>query len=242
MLNPKNYLPDLKSDYRSNELIDIVSIYRDEWGIPHIEAKNQNDLFFAQGFVTAQDRLFQMDLDRLRCLGRSSEYLGENALANDELNLKRDIISVAKGDLEKASTDSKNMLKNFTKGINYYISNLDTLPIEYHLLKKEPEKWNDLHSILVYKIRNAAEGTFNTKLFYSKLAKSIGGIKAAKLTTGYLPGALLTIPPGKTYSGLIENAIDELTEAAKNYSTIGDIDGESNGWAISGEKTYSSFP
>ena len=66
MLNPKKYLPDLESDYRSNELIDIVSIYRDEWGIPHIEAKNQNDLFFAQGFVTAQDRLFQMDLDRLR--------------------------------------------------------------------------------------------------------------------------------------------------------------------------------
>ncbi len=242
MLNPKNYLPNLELDYRTNELIDTVSIYRDEWGIPHIDAKNQNDLFFAQGFVTAQDRLFQMDLDRLRCLGRSSEYLGERALTNDELNLKRDFISVAKGDLEKASTDSKNMLKNFTKGINYYITNLNTLPIEYHLLKKEPEEWNDLHSILVYKIRNSAEGTFNTKLFYSKLAKSIGGIKAAKLTTGYLPGALLTIPPGKTYSGLIENAINELTEAAKNYSTIGDIDGESNGWAISGKKTYSGFP
>ena len=76
MLNPKDFLPDLNSSFESKVLDSDVEIYRDKWGIPHISAKNEKDLFFAQGFSTAQDRLFQMDLDRLRCLGRSSEYLG----------------------------------------------------------------------------------------------------------------------------------------------------------------------
>ena len=62
MLDPKNFLPDLNSDYKSNDLNENVEIYRDNWGIPHISAKNESDLFFAQGFTIAQDRLFQMDL------------------------------------------------------------------------------------------------------------------------------------------------------------------------------------
>ena len=192
MLNPKNYLPDLESDYRSNELIDIVSIYRDEWGIPHIEAKNQNDLFFAQGFVTAQDRLFQMDLDRLRSLGRSSEYLGPKAISSDKINIKRNFEAVSKSDLLNSSNKSKKMIKSFSKGVNFYLSKTKSLPFEYQLLKKRPDIWEDWHSVLVYKIRNAAEGSFSSKLFYSKLSSSIGSEKAAKLTPGYLPNSLLT--------------------------------------------------
>ena len=74
-MNLELYLPDYTKNITIDSLDDQVKIYRDNWG-PHIEASTQYDLFFAQGFATAQDRLFQMDLDRLRCLGRSSEYLG----------------------------------------------------------------------------------------------------------------------------------------------------------------------
>jgi penicillin amidase len=242
MLNPKDFLPDLESSYQSENLIENVKIYRDQWGIPHISAENENDLFFAQGFSIAQDRLFQMDLDRLRCLGRSSEYLGKKAISNDKLNIKRNFETVAKADLRNASDSAKNMIKNFTKGVNFYLSNTSVLPLEYNLLEIEPELWEDWHSILIYKIRNAAEGSFNGKLFYSQLSNEIGPEKAAKLIPGYFPGALLTLPPGTNYSGQIKNAVEELTEAAENFKAIGAIDGESNGWSISGEKSYSGFP
>ena len=241
-MNLESYLPDYTKKLTIDSLENQVKIYRDNWGIPHIEASTQYDLFFAQGFATAQDRLFQMDLDRLRCLGRSSEYLGLKGISNDKLNLKRNFELVAKADLKKASSIAKEMLQAFTMGVNFYINTLDNLPFEYHLLDTKPEPWKPWHSILVYKIRNAAEGSFNGKLFYSQLAKEIGAEKAAKLIPGYFPGALLTLPPGGKYTGEIENAIKELSEAARNFKAIGAIDGESNGWSISGNKTYSDFP
>ena len=242
MLKPASFLPNLNTDYVIKELSDDVSIFRDKWGIPHIKSNKSEELFFAQGFVTAQDRLFQMDLDRLRCLGKSSEYLGRKGVSNDKLNLKRNFENVAKADLAKASIEAKQMIQNFTRGVNFYISHLEKLPLEYQLLKKEPKKWEDWHSILVYKIRNAAEGSFGGKLFYSQLASVVGAEKAAKLIPGYFPGALLTLPPGSKFTGEIENAVKELTEAAENFESIGAIDGESNGWAISGDRTYSGTP
>lgn len=244
MLDPKDFLPNYETDLQiSSDLIENeIEIFRDKWGIPHINAKNSKDLFFAQGLTVSQDRLFQMDLDRLRCLGRSSEYLGSKAISNDKLNIKRNFELVAKSDLEKASSKAREMIQCFTKGVNFYMNSLSKLPLEYQLLNKEPEPWEDWHSILVYKIRNAAEGSFNGKLFYSQLASAIGPERAAKLIPGYLPGALLTLPPGEIYSGEIENAIKELSEAAENFQSIGAIDGESNGWAISGDKTYSKMP
>ena len=244
MLDPKDFLPNYETELQiSSDLIENeIEIFRDKWGIPHINAKNSKDLFFAQGLTVSQDRLFQMDLDRLRCLGRSSEYLGSKAISNDKLNIKRNFELVAKSDLEKASSKAREMIQCFTKGVNFYMNSLSKLPLEYQLLNKEPEPWEDWHSILVYKIRNAAEGSFNGKLFYSQLASAIGPERAAKLIPGYLPGALLTLPPGEIYSGEIENAIKELSEAAENFQSIGAIDGESNGWAISGDKTYSKMP
>ena len=242
MINPKDFLPDLKSDFSTSSISENIEIYRDNWGIPHIIATNEHDLFFAQGFTIAQDRLFQMDLDRLRCLGRSSEYLGKKAISDDKLNIKRDFEKVAKSDLNKASSSARKMISSFTKGVNFYISSTKIFPMEYKLMEKTPELWEDWHSILVYKIRNAAEGSFNGKLFYSQLASEIGPEHAAKLIPGYFPEALLTLPPGSKYSGQIKNAVEELSEAATNFKSVGALDGESNGWSISGEKTYSGYP
>ena len=66
----KAALPDLTTTMRFSGLHNPVDVYRDQWGIPHIKAENEDDLFFAQGFVTAQDRLWHMDADRHRALGK----------------------------------------------------------------------------------------------------------------------------------------------------------------------------
>ena len=78
-------LPDLESTQCCEGLEKTVTIHRDPWGIPHIQAESEADLFFAQGFVTAQDRLWHMDLDRHQALGRWSEWAGSAGLARDRL-------------------------------------------------------------------------------------------------------------------------------------------------------------
>ena len=78
-------LPDVTTTLQMSELQQPVDICRDHWGIPHIRAENDHDAFFAQGFVTAQDRLWHMDYDRQRALGRWAEWAGPAALPEDRL-------------------------------------------------------------------------------------------------------------------------------------------------------------
>ncbi|MCI0809825.1 MAG: penicillin acylase family protein, partial [Chloroflexi bacterium] len=144
-------LPDVESEQRLKGIVSGATVYRDRWGIPHITADNEPDLFFAQGFTTAQDRLFQMDYDRMRCLGRSAEYLGEPGLTQDRLMRRRALRKVSKLDLEMCSLEARTMIAAYTAGVNRFIESTESLPVEYRLLGTKPEKWEDWHCVLVYK-------------------------------------------------------------------------------------------
>jgi len=235
-------LPDVTTSMKLPGIDKPVTIYRDPWGIPHIKAENEHDLFFAQGFATAQDRLFHMDYDRLRCLGRWAEYAGPAAFAADALMRRRGLDRVSKLDYQAASPEARTMLDAYSAGVNAFIDSTKSLPVEYKLLGVRPEQWEPWHCVLAYKVRNTAEGSFANKLFLARLAAEIGPERTAKITPGYLPGQLLTLPPGAVYEGPIENAVSELAEAAKHAAYIGAPDGESNGWAVSGKKTVSGLP
>ena len=117
----KNVLPDVSSDQYFKKLNQQVEIFRDNWGIPHIKADNELDAFFAQGFVTAQDRLWHMDFDRHRALGRSSELLGEESLKEDRLIMKMGVEEASKADFQIISTQAKNMIECYTAGVNSFI-------------------------------------------------------------------------------------------------------------------------
>src|SRR5258708_11192329 len=99
-----------------------VTVFRDPWGVPHIYARNQHDLFFAQGFVAAQDRLFQMELWKRVGQGRLAEVLGPSYLARD-INAR--LLSY-RGPMEveyaSYAPDTKQILEAFTQGINAYIT------------------------------------------------------------------------------------------------------------------------
>ncbi|MCH8114703.1 MAG: penicillin acylase family protein [Chloroflexi bacterium] len=235
-------LPDVESEQRLKGIVSGATVYRDRWGIPHITADNEPDLFFAQGFTTAQDRLFQMDYDRMRCLGRSAEYLGEPGLTQDRLMRRRALRKVSKLDLEMCSLEARAMIAAYTAGVNAFIESTESLPVEYRLLGTKPEKWEDWHCVLVYKVRNTAEGSFQAKLWLAKLAAEIGPERAAAISPGSQPGALMTVPPGATYSGPALNAIEELTNVVNATASLRETDGGSNGWAVSGDRTVSGLP
>ena len=236
------HLPNLTDDVTSNKIVVGATIYRDQWSIPHIIAENAYDAFFAQGYATAQDRLWQMDFDRLRCLGRAAEYLGPSSLTEDALMRRRNFEAVSRADYALCSGDAKTALDAYTDGVNAFIESDDPLPYEYELLDATPERWEPWHCIVVYKVRNSAEGSFQSKLWRAKLAAEIGPEKVAALSPGYQQGMYLTVPPGVVYDGPAENAVEELRAAVNATAPLREIDGGSNGWAVSGDLTASGIP
>lgn len=239
----KACLPDVTSVMKLEGLGASVDVYRDEWGIPHIRAANETDVYFAQGFVTAQDRLWHMDADRFRALGRWSEFVGKRGIKQDRFLRAAGMGRTAKLDYEVCSDDAKAMLDAYAAGVNAFIDATEALPIEYTLLEKAPEPWEAWHCITVYKMRNTLLGTFEPKLLRTKLSIDPDAAKAfAEILTGYPRGHLVTVPPGAEWAGEPLDGLDELLKAAEDANWTQETDAGSNAWSISGKLTASGKP
>jgi len=122
-----------------------VEILLDHWGVPHIYAKNEADLFFAQGFNAARDRLFQIDLWRRRGLGRLAEAFGPAFVEQDRATR----LFLYRGDMNREwasySKDARQIAKSFAAGINAYLDWLDQhperIPFEFKHLNYKPARW-----------------------------------------------------------------------------------------------------
>src|SRR3981081_4071601 len=132
---------------RVQGLREPVRVLRDKWGVAHVYAHNQHDLFFAQGVVAAQDRLFQMELWKRSGQGRLSEILGPSALPRDvnarALRYRGDM----QAEYESYSPDTQAILTAFTDGINSYITSLTSpggpgFPLEFQLAGFSPDAWH----------------------------------------------------------------------------------------------------
>jgi penicillin amidase len=138
-----------------NGLKDEVTIAYDSMMIPHIYAKNNEDLYFAQGYVTAKHRLWQMEFQTHAAAGRLSEIVGEAALDFDRRQRRLGMIYAAENALKSAieNPEALVMIESYTRGINQYIQSLkyEDLPLEYKLLNYEPEPWTNLKFGLLLK-------------------------------------------------------------------------------------------
>jgi penicillin G amidase len=125
-----------------------VEINRDQYGVPNIYSQNEHDLFFAQGYVHAQDRLWQMDLQRRAGLGRLSELLGTATLETDRLLRTIGTNRSAQQDLNGLKPETRSILQAYADGVNAYItSHRSRLPLEYRILRVEAELWEPLHTV-----------------------------------------------------------------------------------------------
>jgi penicillin G amidase len=147
-------------------LHDRVTVRRDERGIPYIEAKNEEDLYFAQGYVTASDRLWQMDLLRRTERGELAEVLGAGpnnaALEQDKQHRTLGFAQVVNTEIAQASARSRTLLEAYASGVNAFIASLDarTLPPEFQILQYKPKPWTPADSLLITKV--FAEGLSST--------------------------------------------------------------------------------
>jgi penicillin amidase len=127
-----------------------VSVVRDARGVPHIRAVTIEDLIFAQGYVTAQDRLWQMDLSRRLAGGELSEIFGERTLELDIENRTLGLHRVAERTLAEMDDETRRLFAAYARGVNAFIdSHAERLPIEFVILRYRPRTWSETDSIRV---------------------------------------------------------------------------------------------
>jgi penicillin G amidase len=226
-------------------LKEPVRVLRDRWGVAHIYARNPHDLFFAQGVVAAQDRLFQMELWKRAGQGRLSEILGPSALP-------RDIDARAlqyRGDLQKEyssySPDTLAILTAFTDGINAYIATLEApggsgMPTEFILAGFRPDSWRPqdcLNRLAAYSMT----GNAASELKSARALTDLGPDKAQKLFD-FDPEVRLDPAPGVDLAGLSPELLRNLVGSDRRIEIPARVREGSNNWTISGTLTASGKP
>ncbi|MGZ8847638.1 MAG: penicillin acylase family protein [Pyrinomonadaceae bacterium] len=135
-------------------LHDRVTVRRDERGIPYVEAGNDEDLYFGQGYATASDRLWQMDLQRRAARGELSEIFGQLALGEDKRHRTLDFARILEDTATHLPANLKVALDAYAKGVNAYIQSRtdQTLPPEFLILQYQPRPWTPADSLAVGKL------------------------------------------------------------------------------------------
>ncbi len=243
------YLQTTKPDY-SGELTltglkESVEVSYDDYGVPHIYAKNDEDAYYALGYVHAQDRLFQMEMIRRAAGGRLAEILGPDLLKTDKLFRTLGINKFAQEHAEKyLSADTAEFQKAalaYQKGINQFIKTGNT-PLEFSIIgiPKEEFKPEDIYLAVGFMSFGFAEG-LRVDPVLEKIRNELGDAYLKDLAV-QTPTNAVTI---KNFSGPVKNKstdslISYLSDALEKIPVplwVG-----SNGWAIAGERTASGFP
>jgi penicillin amidase len=197
-------LPQLEGAIQVAGLSAPVEVLRDARGVPHLRASSLQDLFFAQGYVTAQDRLWQMDLSRRLTEGELSEVFGERTLRLDLDNRTLGFRQVSQRALEELSPEARAPLTAYANGVNAFIaSHRDRLPLEFHLLNYQPRPWGEIDSLgVALNMVKTLNTTWRTDLMCERIRAKLGSELSADLFPDHSPldEPVAEVPPGSKVS------------------------------------------
>ena len=221
-----------------------VEIYRDEYGIPHIIGQSMEDIAYAQGYVQAQDRLWQMDMSRRGVGGKLSEILGEEFIDTDRFTLTIGFYRAAHLTYEHLGEAAKSAMEAYARGVNAYLDdNRGKLSPEFMLIGYEPEPWDPVDSIAISKYMAwYLGGNMNTEIFLSAALETLGEELAKELFPTYPEGAPVIVPsPEETaFTRDNVNSLVKLSRLADLNNANTFVPGlGSNNWVVSGDKTAS---
>jgi penicillin amidase len=232
-------LPQTQGRIKVEGIIRPVEIMRDSWGIPHIYAENTQDLFFAQGYVHAQDRLWQMELNRRTAKGCLSEIFGAIALDTDRAVRTFGFHRLAKGDWDLFDDFTQDTIRSYTAGVNSFIArNQSKLPVEFTLIRHKPEPWDPIDSlsfmrIMMWQLSHA----WYSEIVRSQIIKATGPELAAELEINYPSSNPSSLPEGIEFN--LMDAEGQLSKADGPFINRGI---GSNAWVVSGEKSTTGKP
>ncbi len=237
-------LPQTDGEISMTMLSRPVHVFRDGYGVPHIFAENERDLFAAAGYIAAQDRLWQMDLTRRAVHGSLSEIFGEATLPSDRFLRTWGFRRIAEKIVPQLSEESKSVLEAYAAGINEFIrTHENELPIEFSLLRYKPAPWRIEDSIGYIRL-------MGFKLCFSwyfeaalgRAGEELGMTAALELFPAVLENTPVIVnesPPvlGARLDGFITNGM-----AAREFLGLGGAIPGSNSWAVSGHRSKSGKP
>lgn len=235
-------VPDLISELRLPGLEGRVEVWRDPEGIPHVRAGSVRDAFLGQGFVHAQDRLFQMEYDRRRAYGRWAEVAGPAALAQDVQMRRFGLERSARRDYEAATPETRAMLEAYADGVNAFLGTTGARPVEFALAGFEAAPWRPWDAGAVFKVRHVLMGVWQVKAWRARLVRHLGAARAAALCPGTAPNPMLIVPPGVEYGGPALDGLAELTEGEAALAHLPEWENGSNSWVVAGRRTASGKP
>jgi penicillin amidase len=235
-------LPKTKGSVHLNGLHASVEILIDTYGVPHIYAQNEDDLYFAQGYMHAQERLWQMELNRRIGSGRLSELFGEIALETDRFSRRLGMHRSAAEEVERLSAHNSQVLGAYAQGINTFIeNNKNRLPVEFTILGFKPTPWSPADTIQWSKMMGwNLGGNWETEMIRARIIAKVGVERAAQLESGYDATHPLIVPSGVAYQGINLGLLEQY-EQLKELSGFGMLGG-SNNWVVDGTKTASGKP
>ncbi len=230
-------------------LTESVEILRDEWGVNHIYANNQHDLFFAQGYAAAKDRLFQFEIWRRQATGTVAAILGPDELKRDIGTRLFQYRGNLKEELNHYHEDGFEIISAYTEGVNSYIEEIlktpEMLPIEFKVLDILPEKWTP---DVVISRHQGLKGNVEGELQYGMAVSKIGAKKVKELMWFHpndpdismdskIDASLLSKDILALHKAYASGVAFEEQDIDKDY-----LDDGSNNWVLTGAKTESGFP
>jgi len=234
--------PQEKGSIHVAGLDNQVEIYRDEWGIPTVYAHTAHDLFFAQGYVHAQDRLWQMEFSRRIAPGRLSEVLGDAALEDDRFLRTLGMGRAAQAEAEQLDPESRAVLEAYAAGVNAYLAEGHPLPLEFTLLGFKPEPWTPIDSIGWGKVMAwSLGGNWDAEFLRTDLIAKLGEGAMRRLTPPYAADAPVIVSQEVDYKALSAGVSDPVRRLSGWLGLTGPDVG-SNNWVISGERSATGKP
>jgi penicillin amidase len=234
-------LPKTKGTIEVGGIEAPVAIRRDRWGVPHVQAASHADLFFAQGFCHAQDRLWQMDFYRRVVRGRIAEIAGPTALPVDRLMLTLGIRRAAEREVEALDPEVASRLEVFCAGVNAAAAEAPALPFEMQLLRlREFAPWRPVDILSLGKLLAFGLSTnWEKELLRSDMARALGPELAARLDPGYPADNPIVDQSPWSGDGL---ALAEQIDAVRRSIGLAPEASGSNNWAVSGARSASGSP
>ena len=232
------YVRRIKPDYKANvagaPVHRAVDVWRDSAGVPHVWAADLTDMLFAQGYIHAQERLWQMEMFRRVAEGRLSEIVGETMINTDKFLRTLGIWQAAGENLKRLRPAQKLMIDAYVAGVNHYLMTHDgPLPPEFVTLRIEPEPWTPQHSLAIEKIMSWDLANYESAAQVTNAVRRIGVEKARYL-----------FPSDPTWGTTIIEApeVPQVPAPAAMLLDALSVTRASNGWVIGGTRTRSGKP
>lgn len=232
-------LPDRGGRYRLPGLAAEVEIIRDRRGIPHVWAQDEGDLFFAQGFLHAQDRFWQMEVGRRTGRGTLSEVIGERALASDRLARTLGFGAQAEMEWTLLEPDVQKAFSAYAHGVNAWLEIQDGLPLEFRVLGYRPEPWSPTDSLIIARVAAwSQDSDWQRELLTARVLAAVGPEGAAEL--GLTSGSIAMPGEVDLLAVLQGSVLMEMVDADWSWAAGEGLSGD--GFVIGGQQTTGGQP